>query len=291
MTEAATRMQCMEIWGGNEPARRRVATPGLQVEVLSRPAGGSAGGGDLHFVSSCASGRITRFVLADVSGHGEAVAAVARDVRDLMRRSINHVDQTRFVASLNRRIAEIGGGELFATAIVGTFFVTTRRLSLCNAGHPPPLLRRRGDDRWTPLPTAVAEPGEIANIPLGIIPRIPYRETVLRLAPGDRLLACTDAAAESRDAAGSMLGTDGLGRLLAELDDAARHPEASPDRKADLLDRLDEALAARRGQPADDDETLLLLAGDATASRWRDTLLAPLRIAAEVIGPRRPAAT
>lgn len=288
MAQAATRMQCMEIWGGNEPARRHVATPGLQVQVLSRPVGGSAGGGDLHFVSSCASGRITRFVLADVSGHGDAVAAVARDVRDLMRRSINHVDQTRFVASLNRRIAEIGGGELFATAIVGTFFVTTRRLSLCNAGHPPPLLRRRGEDRWTPLPPAVAEPGEIANIPLGIIPRIPYRETVLRLAPGDRLLACTDAAAESRDAAGEMLGPEGLERLLGELDGPAT---PAPDREDDLLDRLDAALATRRGQPADDDETLLLLAGDATASRWRDTLLAPLRIAAEVIGPRRPAAT
>ena len=285
MAESATRMQCMEIWGGNEPARRRVATPGLEVQVLSRPAGGSAGGGDLHFVSSCASGRITRFVLADVSGHGEAVAAVARDVRDLMRRSINHVDQTRFVASLNRRIAEIGGGELFATAIVGTFFASTRRLTLCNAGHPPPLLKRLGDEHWTPLATPDTDPGEIANIPLGIIPRIPYRETVLRLAPGDRLLACTDAAAESRDAAGAMLGGEGLQRLLDALDAPA------PQRTEDLLDRLDDALATRRGQPADDDETLLLLEGDATASRWRDTLLAPLRIAAEAVRPRSPRRT
>lgn len=286
------RMRCMEIWGGNEPARNGVGTAGLDVHVLSRPAGEASGGGDLHFVSSCASGRITRFVLADVSGHGDAVAAVARDVRDLMRRSINHVDQTRFVSTLNRRIADLGAGELFATAIVGTFFVTTGRLAICNAGHPPPLLRRAGETAWSPVATARGSRDDLANIPLGIMTRIPYRETVLQLAPGDRLVAYTDAAPETRAPAGEMLGFEGFRRLVEAVDaDGADLPDTEPDAiDGTLLDRVAAALDAHRGGPADDDESFLLVAANGEASRWADTLLAPLRIAGQAIGPRRTGA-
>jgi serine phosphatase RsbU (regulator of sigma subunit) len=279
----------MEIWGGNEPARSGVGTAGLDVQVISRPAGEASGGGDLHFVSSCASGRITRFVLADVSGHGDAVAAVARDVRDLMRRSINHVDQTRFVSTLNRRILELGGGELFATAIVGTFFVSTRRLAVCNAGHPAPLLRRAGDEAWAPIATARGTREDLANIPLGIMPRIPYRETVLELAPGDRLVAFTDAAPESRGRDGAMLGFDGFRRLLDDVDaDGAGIPDTEPDAASGtLLDRVAAALDAHRDGVADDDESLLLIAANGEASRWADTLLAPFRIAGRAITSRK----
>lgn len=269
MSDSLERMQCMEIWGGNEPARSGVSTAGLDVQVASRPAGEASGGGDLHFVSSCASGRITRFVLADVCGHGDAIAAVARDVRDLMRRSINHVDQTRFVSTLNRRIADIGGGDLFATAIVGTFFVTTRRLAICNAGHPPPLLRREGDEGWEPITGPPGAGAELANIPLGIMARIPYRETVLRLDPGDQLLAYTDAATESRGPDGDMLGVGGLVGLLDTLDAGS----------GAFLDDIAAGLDAHRGGPADDDESFLVVGGNAQSSRWADTLLAPLRIA------------
>jgi len=269
MSDPLERMQCMEIWGGNEPARSGVSTAGLDVQVASRPAGAASGGGDLHFVSSCASGRITRFVLADVCGHGDEIAAVARDVRDLMRRSINHVDQTRFVSTLNRRIADVGGGDLFATAIVGTFFVTTRRLAICNAGHPPPLLKRRGDAGWHAVIGPRGEPTELANIPLGIMSRIPYRETVLQLDPGDQLLAYTDAATESRGPDGAMLTVDGLIEMLDPLDSGS----------GALLDDIAGSLDAHRGGPADDDESFLIVGGNARSSRWADTLLAPLRIA------------
>ena len=46
-----------------------------------------------YYASSCAAGRITRLLLADVSGHGKSVAAIAADLRLLMRRFINRWDQ------------------------------------------------------------------------------------------------------------------------------------------------------------------------------------------------------
>jgi serine phosphatase RsbU (regulator of sigma subunit) len=36
----------------------------------------------------------------------------------------------------------------FATAIVTTFFAPSRRLMICNAGHPRPLLYRAATKQW-----------------------------------------------------------------------------------------------------------------------------------------------
>ena len=86
-----TRMQCMEVWGGNQSVERSVETAGLKIWVYSRPYGKAHSGGDVHYLSSCASGRITRMLLADVSGHGESVSQIAVALRDLMRQNVNYI--------------------------------------------------------------------------------------------------------------------------------------------------------------------------------------------------------
>ena len=58
--------------------------PGLSVWVYSRPHGSSLGGGDVYYLSLCASGRISRVLLADVSGHGELVSGLGVGLRDVM---------------------------------------------------------------------------------------------------------------------------------------------------------------------------------------------------------------
>lgn len=54
------RMQCMEVWGGNRQVERYLETPGLEAWIYSQPHEQASGGGDVYYVSSCASGRITR---------------------------------------------------------------------------------------------------------------------------------------------------------------------------------------------------------------------------------------
>src|SRR5215210_7622302 len=98
-------MQCMEVWGGNQLADSGVVMAGLDAWVYSKPFGGAIGGGDVYYVSSCATGRITRLLVADVSGHGTAVRATAVHLRELMRRYVNHIDQMRFVRSMNQQFA------------------------------------------------------------------------------------------------------------------------------------------------------------------------------------------
>src|SRR5689334_4344170 len=80
-------MRCMEIWGGNHAADACVATPGLDLWLYSQPYQGAENGGDVHYVSLCGGGRITRFLLADVAGHGAEVAPMARLLRGLLRKN------------------------------------------------------------------------------------------------------------------------------------------------------------------------------------------------------------
>src|SRR6202162_143661 len=84
----AQQMTCMEVWGGSQLTTRRVEMGGLDAWVYSKPFGDAERGGDVYYASSCATGRINRLLLADVSGHGDAVAAMAADLRRLMRRDV-----------------------------------------------------------------------------------------------------------------------------------------------------------------------------------------------------------
>src|SRR5690348_11222839 len=90
-------MQCMEIWGGSGAVETSVRTPGLDTWVYSRPFEGAAEGGDVYYVSLCGGGVITRLIVADVSGHGAAVAEISRALRTLMRQNINRKSQARLV--------------------------------------------------------------------------------------------------------------------------------------------------------------------------------------------------
>jgi phosphoserine phosphatase RsbU/P len=159
----------MEVWGSSQLTSSGVELPGLDVWVYSKPFRQAQHGGDVYYVSSCASGRISRLLLADVSGHGKSVASTAADLRTLMRRFVNRLDQKEFVRLLNEQFTSLSRQGTFSTAVVTTFFAPSRRLTLCNAGHPRPLLFRALDGRWSFLghQDNPEKKGPL-NIPLGI---------------------------------------------------------------------------------------------------------------------------
>jgi sigma-B regulation protein RsbU (phosphoserine phosphatase) len=221
MTKTPTRhMQCMEVWGGSQLTSSGVELPGLDVWVYSKPFEEAQRGGDVYYVSSCASGRISRLLLADVSGHGNSVATTAADLRTLMRRFVNRLDQKEFVRLLNEQFTALSSQGTFSTAVVTTFFSPTRRLSLCNAGHPRPLLFRAAEGRWSYLGHQDnPEKKGPRNIPFGIFQLADYEQLDIELDPGDCLVSYTDALIESCDADGEMLGEEGLLRIVNLLGD------------------------------------------------------------------------
>ncbi len=83
--------------------------------VYSKPFGESRHGGDIYYASSCATGRITRLLVADVAGHGSTVADTATGLRTLMRRFVNRLDQGEFVRLLNRQFSELSQAGTFAS--------------------------------------------------------------------------------------------------------------------------------------------------------------------------------
>ncbi|MCC6699657.1 MAG: serine/threonine-protein phosphatase [Candidatus Hydrogenedentes bacterium] len=212
---ATPRMQCMEVWGGNSSVERSLELTGLDMWVYSRPHGGALAGGDIHYVSACGSGRITRILVADVSGHGEQVAEVAGFLRSVIHRYVNFIDQTSLVQRINARFCDHLGDGQFATALVATFFAPTRLLTLSNAGHPPPLLYRERERVWEYL-RAEPESGHrrLGNIPLGIAADIPYSSRSVRLEPGDLVLSYTDSLIEMGSGLSGMAGMDGLLALV-----------------------------------------------------------------------------
>src|SRR5256885_15996909 len=107
----------MEVWGGSEAVNAAVTLSGLDAWIYSRPYGENAeAGGDVYYVSACATGRINRLLVADISGHGHAVRPIAVALRDLMRRVVHYLGQTKIVLSVERPIVESASYNGCATA-------------------------------------------------------------------------------------------------------------------------------------------------------------------------------
>jgi len=271
----------MEVWGGNQPVDCGVVMAGLDAWVYSRPYGAADGGGDIHYVSSCASGRITRLLVADVSGHGADVSQIAIGLRSLMRRFVNFIDQTRFVRAMNEQFASIPASSGFATAVVSTFFAPTGALSICNAGHPSPLVYRARTREWSLLQSQrEAAPGP-ANMPLGVLDETPYDQFETRLSVGDMVLCYTDSLSEAKDTAGKLLGMEGLLKLVRELG-AAQPAELIPSLRA----RLEHLAPANLDH---DDLTILLFRVNELAPKLtiRERLRAPWLVLRGILGSLR----
>lgn len=251
--QEARPLQCMEIWGGSDFVERVVTTPGLDAWVFSRPYDGATDGGDVHYVTLCGGGILTRIVVADVSGHGSVVAEMSRELRNLVRRYINAKSQTGIVKSLNQRFAELAKLNRFATAVVASYLANRDRLAICNAGHPRPLWYRADRSSWSILEgsSGTRDVKGFSNLPLGLDDETPYDLFHVDLSPGDLLLFYTDALIEAASPEGNQLGESGLLALAAAVES---HDPSDLGRS--LLAAVDRF---RGDRPPDDDTTLLVV--------------------------------
>jgi sigma-B regulation protein RsbU (phosphoserine phosphatase) len=75
----------------------------------------------------------------------------------------------------------------FVTLFYGVLDARNKRLTFCNAGHPPALVLRKGE-----IIELTAE-----NMVLGIDPNEQYRQNVMQLKSGDILLMYTDGLTDA----------------------------------------------------------------------------------------------
>ena len=221
--------------------------PGLDAWIYSEPWQHDTAGGDVHYLSSCASGQVVRMLIADVAGHGSSVAKIAGDLRLLMRRYVNDHDQGRFVRSLNREFTAASADGIFATAVAMTFDSPTNNLLICNAGHPPPLWYHAAEKKWSYLISTVVGS---ANFPWGIEDAVDYEQFAVHLHVDDLVLCYTDSLIEAPDSAGELIGQQGLLDLIQTLE--------NPD-PAGLVPRIIKAIDDRSKGGLDRDDVTCLL--------------------------------
>lgn len=216
-----TGFACGEVRGGNREIYEPVALPGLQGVLYSRPCSGESGG-DIHYLSVCGSGLLSRVCLADVAGHGGEVSAVGQEMHAHLLRSVDVIDERRVLEKLDARL-DARGLHAMTTAVLATYYPPSRRLTVCYAGHPTGWLYRRRERRWQPLRHPLPPPPRpsFVDLPLGTRFRPAFNRHRFRVVPGDRLVLVTDGVVEVTALDGSFFDDQ---RILAALEDVSGTP-------------------------------------------------------------------
>lgn len=256
-------LACGEVRGGIRPVHDAIELPGLRGVLYSRPCEGPHGG-DIHYMSVCGSGLLSRLCVADVAGHGDAVATVSRETYDQLRRSVDTIDERRVLRALDRRLAD-SDAQAMTTAVLATYFPPTRRLTISYAGHPSAWLYSRATRRWEEISPEPAPPntGPLIGLPLGTGLSPSFTRRRIKVVPGDRLLLISDGVLETASPGGEEFGTASLERVLAGHDGDIES----------LLDRLLVALVEHAGRASltHDDVTLFVgefVEGPAGPTLW-----------------------
>src|SRR3954447_15417169 len=139
-------------------------------------------GGDFYDFIPLPDGNVG-IVVADVSGKGVPASLIMASVRAALRA---HVDNTYYLYEVIRRVnlmlCRDTRPEEFVTLFYGVLDARNRRLTYCNAGHPPGLLLRGGN-----LIELANE-----NMVLGVDPEQTYQQSLIDLHDNDLLLLYTD---------------------------------------------------------------------------------------------------
>jgi hypothetical protein len=157
-------------------------------------------------------------------------------------------------------------------------------MTICNAGHPRPLIYRAAQKKWDFLGHDGKAGATPSNIPLGLLEMSEYEQFDVELEPGDCVLSYTDALMESNDANGDMLGEDGVLRIARLLGDM--EPEK-------LIDALLREIAERYPENlSDDDVTVLLVRSSGRPLRFsvKEKLGALMRFSRTLLGAFNPRA-
>jgi len=202
-------------------------------------------GGDYANVLAAPGGRVC-LIVADVSGKGLPAAMIATGVHSVVDASIRQGKSLSEMAQdLNRFLIGSMDRQSHLTALAVLFDPQTGQIEYLNAGHPPILISNSQGQ--------VRELSYGHNPPLGVLPTLPSIDTAV-LNPGDVLFLYTDGLTEMSDAAGKMLGLEGVESQFASL-----YAAAGADLPlSQLRNQLSQSLDTLRGSsPVTDDRTFL----------------------------------
>jgi sigma-B regulation protein RsbU (phosphoserine phosphatase) len=221
------------------------------VEVLGMCRAAQSVSGDFYDYVELPPSRLA-MAFGDVSGKGISAALVMATLHSLIRAQLSLLAQlqgdektlhstSQLIAQVNEQLHMSTAADKVATLFFGTYDQDTDALIYSNAGHLPPMLIR--DHRVSRL--------EVHGMVVGAFPHSVYLSSLLRLEPGDLVVAFTDGITEPENAYGDEFGEDRLAELLVRQAD---QPVAG------IIDAVMREIDLWTGSPAlQDDRTMLVL--------------------------------
>jgi serine phosphatase RsbU (regulator of sigma subunit) len=216
------------------------AVNGFRVATEYRPAYDV--GGDFYDVITTGPGQLVA-VIGDVAGKGVAGALMMSRISSEIRRLVcgTNLAPREILTHLNESFSALGVDDSFVTAACVKLDKSMRRLTVANAGHVLPLVRRASG--------AVMPLGRASGPPVGMLPAQSYADDVFPLDAGDIVLLMTDGVLDALHRDDDQLG------LWSVIDLLAKAP-----RDLDEINRRIVALVQQRtGGNRPDDLTLLSL--------------------------------
>ena len=147
-------------------------------------------------------------VLADVAGKALPAALLAVKLQATLRALIPQcATLSELGAGINRILERDGLTNRFATLVYFVLTAGSGTVRFLNAGHPPPLLIRKG--RIEELPRG--------SMALGIMPDAQFAEQQIDLEPGDVLIAYSDGVTEAENGGGEFYGDSRLRTAIGSV--------------------------------------------------------------------------
>ena len=188
--------------------------PGIQLAGAWQPA--RVVGGDYFDVVRLDSKRLG-ICIGDVAGKGITAALLMANLQASFRALATvGVPPSAVCAKLNAFLCSNLAPGKFITLFYGVLDAERRTLTYESAGHCPGLLLKK--------------PGQVEALRgegavLGVLPDWTYRDSVVPLAAGDRLLLYTDGVTEAENLAGEEFGEARLVRAARLSDGSAEHTQ------------------------------------------------------------------
>ncbi len=151
-------------------------------------------------------------VAADVSGKGVPAALFMVIGKTLIKdHTTSGKDLGEVFTEVNRLLCESNSEELFITAFLAVLNLKTGEFRYVNAGHEMPFISKNN---------APFEPHKIrAAFVLAGMEGMKYKESVIRLEPGDKVFQYTDGVTEATDSDERLFGMDRLQNALKKASD------------------------------------------------------------------------
>jgi sigma-B regulation protein RsbU (phosphoserine phosphatase) len=161
-------------------------------------------GGDYFDVFPLSEQR-TAFLIADVSGKGLGAALVTTMLQGVLSGMTLGTDPARLFDHLNRFLCNHVEVGRYATMFFG-ILDENGSLEYINAGHPSPILIRRG---------VAEEAFTEGSFPVGLVPEAEYPATRIDLQPGDTLVLFSDGVTEAMNPSEELFGVARLREVLS----------------------------------------------------------------------------